>query len=256
MNKAFTLVELAIVVVVLGILVGGVLTGQSIVNSAKRQSVISQLSNFEKAALAFKLEYDDLPGDIRKEDCDAYNWNTDCFNSNGSWNILNSNNRIESHNGDFPLDQLLGEPTYFFSHLYRANLVNDRFFRNTSAAYIVGEQFPELKDNSGGFIFYNNSSGSYWFLGITKSLDNHTSHNLSERHGYLHTPEDADWFDKKIDDGKPLRGTVTSSDITASGRPISRDARENECITTISENKYNISSDNKNCSLSIKNIIK
>jgi prepilin-type N-terminal cleavage/methylation domain-containing protein len=74
-KSAFTLVELAIVIVVLGILIGGVLTGQSIIESAKKREVITGFTQLRTGLNAFKLEFDAIPGDME----DAYDyWGADC----------------------------------------------------------------------------------------------------------------------------------------------------------------------------------
>lgn len=62
--KAFTLVELAIVLIIIGLITGGVVGAQSLINSAKMAAVISEFQSFDAAIKAFKLEYDSLPGDI------------------------------------------------------------------------------------------------------------------------------------------------------------------------------------------------
>jgi prepilin-type N-terminal cleavage/methylation domain-containing protein len=46
-RKAFTLVELAIVVVVLGILIGGIVAGQSIIRAANINATISQVEKYK-----------------------------------------------------------------------------------------------------------------------------------------------------------------------------------------------------------------
>jgi prepilin-type N-terminal cleavage/methylation domain-containing protein len=64
MKKGFTLIELAIVVVVLGILIGGIVAGQSIVESAKVSKIVSDFQSYDMGIRAFQLEYDGLPGDF------------------------------------------------------------------------------------------------------------------------------------------------------------------------------------------------
>jgi type II secretory pathway pseudopilin PulG len=61
MNKAFTLVELAIVII--GLLVGGVLQGQELIQQAKIQSVIKNVESYKAAVITFKGKYNDVPGD-------------------------------------------------------------------------------------------------------------------------------------------------------------------------------------------------
>lgn len=63
MNKAFTLVELAIVIVIIGLLVGGVFSGQELIRQAKIRAAIKDYLGFEAAVTVFKGKYNCLPSD-------------------------------------------------------------------------------------------------------------------------------------------------------------------------------------------------
>jgi prepilin-type N-terminal cleavage/methylation domain-containing protein len=63
-KSGFTLVELAIVIVVIGLLVGGVLQGQELIKQAKLRAVINEQKNFERAVYSFQSKYNALPGDM------------------------------------------------------------------------------------------------------------------------------------------------------------------------------------------------
>lgn len=66
MKKGFTLVELSIVLVIIGLLIGGILVGQSLINSAKQQSFIRQIQQFDISVANFKQKFKGLPGDSSK----------------------------------------------------------------------------------------------------------------------------------------------------------------------------------------------
>lgn len=59
----FTLIELSIVLVVIGLIVGGVLVGQDLILAAKMRSQASYTEKLNLAILAFRVKYDCLPGD-------------------------------------------------------------------------------------------------------------------------------------------------------------------------------------------------
>ncbi|MCX7672990.1 MAG: prepilin-type N-terminal cleavage/methylation domain-containing protein [Thiobacillaceae bacterium] len=59
----FTLIELAIVLVVIGLLLGGVLKGQELIESARVRAVITQIDSVKAAYYAFQDKYRALPGD-------------------------------------------------------------------------------------------------------------------------------------------------------------------------------------------------
>jgi len=64
MDKGFTLIELAIVLTIVGLLIAGVVGGQSLVRHAELQSVIKDILRYKTAVATFKLEYGSLPGDF------------------------------------------------------------------------------------------------------------------------------------------------------------------------------------------------
>lgn len=61
--QGFTLVEVAIVTVIAGLLVGGVLKGQELVNQARAKSLINDLNGVQAAVLAYRDRYNTWPGD-------------------------------------------------------------------------------------------------------------------------------------------------------------------------------------------------
>jgi prepilin-type N-terminal cleavage/methylation domain-containing protein len=63
-QRGFTLVEIAIVLVIIGLLIGGVLRGQELINSARVNSINSQQQSVQTAYYAFIDRYKFLPGDI------------------------------------------------------------------------------------------------------------------------------------------------------------------------------------------------
>ncbi len=62
-QQGFSLVEIAIVMVIIGLLLGGVMQGQSLIRAAKVRDVISTAADITAATAAFKERYHVLPGD-------------------------------------------------------------------------------------------------------------------------------------------------------------------------------------------------
>ena len=63
MRKGFTLVELSIVMIVIGLLLGAILKGQEIIRTAKLKRIISDFQNISTAIYTYEDRYDELPGD-------------------------------------------------------------------------------------------------------------------------------------------------------------------------------------------------
>jgi prepilin-type N-terminal cleavage/methylation domain-containing protein len=64
-KAGFTLVELSIVIVIIGLIVAGVVGGQRLIKNAKVLSQVSDLKKYDVAFNAFVLQYDNVPGDLR-----------------------------------------------------------------------------------------------------------------------------------------------------------------------------------------------
>lgn len=62
-QSGFTLVEIAIVLVIIGLLLGGVLKGQSMIENAKIKSVINDLKGVSAAYYSYLDRYKAIPGD-------------------------------------------------------------------------------------------------------------------------------------------------------------------------------------------------
>ena len=62
----FTLVEIAIVLVIIGLLLGGILKGQELINNAKVRSVADRQNSLKAAWFGFVDRYNFIPGDSKR----------------------------------------------------------------------------------------------------------------------------------------------------------------------------------------------
>lgn len=62
--SAFSLVELSIVLVILGLLTGGILAGQSLIRASEIRSVSADLQRLHSAVYSFRDKYMAFPGDM------------------------------------------------------------------------------------------------------------------------------------------------------------------------------------------------
>lgn len=65
-EAGFTLIEIAIVVVIIGLLMGGVLKGQEMIRNARVHNLANQSNGINAAMLGFQDRYRSLPGDYLK----------------------------------------------------------------------------------------------------------------------------------------------------------------------------------------------
>ena len=69
---AFSLIELSIVLIIIGLLIAGVTGGSSLIESAKITRISTEFKNYEQALYSFYSLYDRLPGDINNDGLIGY----------------------------------------------------------------------------------------------------------------------------------------------------------------------------------------
>src|SRR5437660_8360025 len=62
-RQGFTLVEIAIVLVIIGLLLGGILKGQEMITQAKIKNVVADFSGISAAYHGYQDRYRAIPGD-------------------------------------------------------------------------------------------------------------------------------------------------------------------------------------------------
>src|SRR5579871_6353801 len=63
-EQGFTLIELSIVLVIIGLIVGGVLVGQDLIKAAQIRAEVTQLERYNTAVNTFRSKYNGVPGDL------------------------------------------------------------------------------------------------------------------------------------------------------------------------------------------------
>src|SRR5688572_32489294 len=65
-QSGFTLIEIAIVLVIIGLLLGGVLKGQELITGARVRNLVAQQDGVKAAYFGFLDRYRALPGDYKE----------------------------------------------------------------------------------------------------------------------------------------------------------------------------------------------
>jgi prepilin-type N-terminal cleavage/methylation domain-containing protein len=119
-EAGFTLVEIAIVLVIIGLLLGGILKGQEMITQAKIKNVINDFNGITAAVTSYQDRYRALPGDDQNA---AGRWTTQApANGNGDGviaGLYNANNTAGT--GGAPANT--AESNLFWQHLRIAGFV-------------------------------------------------------------------------------------------------------------------------------------
>ncbi|MCK6396218.1 prepilin-type N-terminal cleavage/methylation domain-containing protein [Zoogloea sp.] len=111
-QRGFTLVEIAVVLVIIGLLLGGVLKGQELINSAKVKSVVSDFRATSTYVFSYQDRFRAMPGD----DPGVANRLTGAIRASTGGSV--GNGRIEgAWNSTTPTD----ESVLFWQHVRLAN---------------------------------------------------------------------------------------------------------------------------------------
>lgn len=191
----FSFIELSIVLVVLGLITGGVLTGQSLIAASELRATIAQLQDFESAKSQFKDRYFYIPGDMpnaydfwgRGGNCGGSAFNSGGCNGNGD-------SSIEGH-----------EAKRAFKHLFLSELIPldiQESYYGYAAPWEMGFNMPTAK-TGGGYIFTGSTAGEM----ILQLVGGRSAGFV----GSALTAEQAWTIDKKIDDEFPNSGKITSA---------------------------------------------
>jgi hypothetical protein len=216
------------VLVILGLLVGGVLSGQSLIRAAEMRAATAQLGQLNAAFRLFQDKYFALPGDMTNATSfwgvragtgsdltchQTINTTTGTCNGNG--------NRVISFIAG---DSYYGETFAAFQHLAKSGLIEGSYTGATAAplSYVrlAGINLPAGKISNSMVIISQVSSPT---TGDINFFDNTPWGGVmvikSQADAALITPEEMWNMDTKFDDGLPTKGSVFVYKNTSAGMP-------------------------------------
>jgi len=205
-QNGFTLIEMSIVLIIMGLMTAGILTGRAIITQSKVAAQISDLTKYKIAYDSFKQRFNAVPGDMR--------------------NFSKFYPGVPDGNGD-------GHISHAVDNAYRVTNENIKLFQHLSVAGLVPEKFrnqwaidvgyPSLKLEpahgmvAGGFVA-TNAVPSQYQISVENILRRYNALLVLEvTRPDLHSVYHNDYegtssaklyhaVDKRIDDGKATTG--------------------------------------------------
>ena len=221
-KAAFTLIELAIVLVVIGLLVGGVMSGQALIKAAELRAVVTEHQRYKTAVMIFKDKYRALPGDMKNA---TKFWGVAHATPATCKTTASTGKETCDGDGDGAIEYGAAgsnEVYRFWQHLANAGLIEGQYNGITGAgggAYghsIIGTNVPASKLTNAGWSLYYRAG---IFVGYSEMFSGIYGNYFvvgKETSAYgtyfpILTPEEAWNIDVKVDDGKPGMGEVTAT---------------------------------------------
>ena len=284
-QTGFTLIELSIVLVIIGLIVGGVLVGQDLIDAANIRAQISQIERYNNtAANTFKEKYNCIPGDCNPTQASQLGFHArDGSPGNGDNDGLIGTSASGTLGFSF---EVSGESLLFWRDLSSANMIDGGFIdpandptNNTPSitnnAAQIATFLPPAKISNVGFIdifsiitgyhkqhfafgdFCVYSTTNQNSFQIVSFYNNSIAPWPSTNFTPIMTPLQEFAIDQKIDDGLPFTGSVIMTGpapgFTTEGAMCGSDV--SACVQVGPPATYNTSGDQSkaaNCSISFK----
>ncbi len=183
-QAGFTLIEIAIVLLIIGLLLGGVMKGQALINSARVRGIANDLSGIEAAWVSFRDRYRALPGDFPRASTHIVTGAVDG----------NANASVDS----------VAEAGAVWQHLASAGFISGNF-NGTAVASLTDTACDELTCPSNPF------NGFYKIAKTTNGLESTVASHELVTGGNI--PVEVMYeLDLKMDDGQPNTGRLRAFD--------------------------------------------
>jgi prepilin-type N-terminal cleavage/methylation domain-containing protein len=206
-QKGFTLIEIAIVLVIIGLLLGGILKGQELITSARVRNLIQQQDGIKAAFFGFQDRYRGLPGDYAGADKNIQGVVT---NGNGDGVIKSSGTGSSA----------VTEPFLVWEHLSKSGFINGNYVYNATA---------------GDMVIPKNPYGQYIGLAYDNIYAVATGATAADRHslktGSQIPVEIVAEVDRKTDDGNGISGSFVFSVFTQGGTAPDAPGAAPACIS-------------------------
>lgn len=216
-QSGFTLIEIAIVLVIIGLLLGGVLKGQELINSAKVRSLNDKVSGISAAYYAFQDRYKAIPGDYSRAQDTI---NDSLFQGNGN-GVIDYNNETGS----------------VWEHLEKAGFITGNF---DGGRYGAGQACPQGRCPDNGF-------GGTLSLNWTNLAQERQGAKNELKSGRFIPSEILAELDRKVDDDIAVTGNMQISINTAGWN------QNANCLNSDNNEIYATTTQQANCAVVFRN---
>ena len=216
-ESGFSLVELAIVLLIIGLIIGGILKGQELLESARLKSILTQVNDYRVQTSIFLEKYGYLPGDFDK--AEEFIDNT-LKNGNGNGIIDGDGLAVDS------------EAFQFWAHLAKAQLIPEPGEKLNDKEGDFGHGVPKTRMGGGFTVQYGGFGlAKHWFVIGNK--------NGTQGDGALLTPLQAYGLAHKIGGGNANDGYIRAlNDKSATSGTCTTGGKYN--IKTMQQNKEKV----------------
>ena len=200
-QQGFTLLEIAILIVIVGLILAGVIKGQEMITSAKVKRVAGQIDEIRAAYFGFQDRYKALPGDYSDADINIECGSSTCLKGDGDGRIRANDIPVGGKPG--PRRHSCVDPLVRFRTAQRRLQNGGRRVPGERHRYATKSLFRILADRV------------RW--GLRTGRSGVPRHQLKT--GPQIPVEVVAELDRKTDDGKPYTGAVQFSAYAANGAP-------------------------------------
>ena len=182
-QAGFTLIEIAIVLVIIGLLLGGVLKGQELINTARVRALNNSVDGVTAAWFSFQDRYRAYPGD--------YSAAQSAINLPGAPTGGNANGQVSTDN----------ERALVWVHLEAAGYITGGYSNDAATIGPLVYDNPTATSPDNGF-----GTGMVLSYGAQAQSTAVSAHELMSGHGI--PVEVLAELDRKVDDGQPATGSM------------------------------------------------
>lgn len=229
-QQGWTLLEIVLLILIVGLILAGVVKGQEMITSAKVKRVAGQLDEIRASYLGFVDRFQALPGDYAEADVTLDCGGTACLRGNGDGRIHSATTPV---NGSQVREDLL-----VWTHLAASGFLKGDYRMVDGEALARDENSPK---NAYSVYLQIVFDGRYGLSdgGVPR-------HNLKT--GAQVPIEVVAELDRKTDDGKPYKGGVQFSTYNANGAPSPTEGGPDACTTALDvDANWNLRSGSANC---------